>query len=211
MTFLVRQKNSEKIFSNIPNCFLTLENSFNFFSTVFISQIGTVGKNSKEFSMIRKQYFIFKNIFSEYITNFHSDSSDFQNLILGSSIDGIRTCDIKNTVGNSIRYFLKTNSNGSWQPRSFLMVFFIQCKNCMSVEKISLESGKLSVFKVHFILSVAKLYYYCCELARRVSLGCKWPHITTRDRLFAILASEEKNAFTLPAWKVSMKTKRSKF
>ena len=72
------------------------------------------------------------------------------------------------------------------------MVFFIQCKNCMSVEKISLESGKLSVFKVHFILSVAKLYYYCCELARRVSLGCKWPHITTRDRLFAILASEKK-------------------
>ena len=62
----------------------------------------------------------------------------------------------------------------------------------MSVEKISLESGKLSVFKVHFILSVAKLYYYCCELARRVSLGCKWPHITTRDRLFAILASEKK-------------------
>ena len=108
------------------------------------------------------------------------------------------------------KFFLKTNSNGSWQPWSFLMVFFIQCKNCMSVEKISLESGKLSVFKVHFILSVAKLYYYCCELARRVSLGCKWPHITTRDRLFAILASE-KNAFTLPAWKVSMKTKRSKF
>ena len=69
---------------------------------------------------------------------------------------------------------------------------FIQCKNCMSVEKISLESGKPSVFKVHFILSVAKLYYYCCELARRVSLGCKWPHITTRDRLFAILASEKK-------------------
>ena len=91
------------------------------------------------------------------------------------------------------------------------MVFFIQCKNCMSVEKISLESGKLSVFKVHFILSVAKLYYYCCELARRVSLGCKWPHITTRDRLFAILASEEKkmHSLCLPGkfpWKQSVQS-----
>ena len=38
---------SDKIFSNISKCLLTLDNSFSFFSTVFISLIGHSWKESK--------------------------------------------------------------------------------------------------------------------------------------------------------------------
>ena len=54
---------SEKIFSNISNCFLTLENSFRFFSTVFISWIVYSWKESKRIFKGQKTFLNIRRYF----------------------------------------------------------------------------------------------------------------------------------------------------
>ena len=61
---------SEKIFSNISNCFLTLENSFNLFQLFLYHKLDTVEKNLREFSRVRKHFWIFEDIFLKENTNF---------------------------------------------------------------------------------------------------------------------------------------------